>query len=278
MPYFSEPEPLVLLEPPQPRIGFGAGRPAILLADSAAERVALLHVELTIEGFDVFQSPTRARTVDILESNPSILLVLLRLEGPESVRRIAELRRARPGLWIGMIVDREDRGAISQGYAAGANDLFSDSAPPEQTVARLQRIVPGAMRRRGAQGRMLRRRLKRAPREREGNYLRRTRELSATSAIALLVGVLLAVLTRSGLELAEEWTARIDRAIDVMQAAKPARGPGAGSFERWLQGEELGLKKESQRELLLHQRTEREESRIRDLLRFVVPQYSVPVR
>jgi hypothetical protein len=160
-------------------------------------------------------------------------LVRTDLTSPDPIQLIRDLREIRPGLWIGLWGHPADRDRIMEGYDAGATDLIPSTAEPHDTVDRLVRSLPWAMRlQEGA--------------ERHGR--RRSRRLSpwvgraAGVLLALGLGVGLAVVTREWQENRDAWSARLDRFLSSME---PVRTPSSDrQFERWSRYEQLNLMRE----------------------------------
>src|SRR5262245_41345685 len=111
-------EPFVILErggtpatearPSRRRTSFRGRKPAILLVDGEGTG---LDLPLAAEGFEVYRTTGRESALEMLRAHPSIAMALVRVDLPglDAVDLIRELRRIRPGLWIGLWGDPADR-------------------------------------------------------------------------------------------------------------------------------------------------------------------------
>jgi DNA-binding response OmpR family regulator len=274
------PEPFVIVErpaAPTPLRRWTALRgrkPALILIDRGAPDGSGLDLPLAAEGFDVYRTTGHRSALDLLQAHPSVLMALVRtdlpnLDAPELVR---DLRRVRPGLWIGLLCDPADRDGAAAGYAAGAVDLFPIATPPAETVSRLLRSVPWAVRlREGAERRLERpqrsvlRRVARRASSRAGTLL--------TLGAALLIGATLALVTRSWQATRDAENARIERILAALEARPPVVDRAERQFDRWQRQEQLDLQRQSQRMLGSYYQSQLEEERMRELLRLTAPHY-----
>lgn len=266
------PEPFVILERPLRRWKALRGRkPAILLIDR--DGGGLDH-PLAAEGFDVYRTTGRDSALELLRTHPSILMSLLRagLPGLDPAPLIRELQDSRPGLWVGLVCDPDDRAAAAAGYEAGAVDLFHPATDPRVTVARLIRGVPWALRRREAADRRIERRLGRStgpPLRRWARKASSRLGLAALLLVSLGLGAALAAATRAWHESQERWSARFERFMSAMESSRPP-GPDR-QFDRWQRFEQMNLQRQSQQELQSYRRDQLEEERLQDFLRRLPP-------
>jgi DNA-binding response OmpR family regulator len=272
------PEPFVIVErtaaPSLRRWTALRGRkPALLLIDRGAPDGSGLDLPLAAEGFDVYRTTGYRSALDLLDAHSSVLMALVRMDLPnlDATGLLRELRQRRPGLWIGLLCDPEQRTAAAAGYAAGAIDLLSPATPRDETVARLLRSVPWAIR--------LREQTERRQRRRPASRLRRVARraasqlgLAATTALALLLGAAMALLTRSWQASRDVEDARIERILGALEARSPV-DRAERQFDRWQRQEQLDLQRRSQQDLGAYQRSMLEEERLRALLRLTAPSY-----
>jgi len=253
-------------------------KPALLLIDRGGSEGTGLDLPLASEGFDVYRTTGRESALDLLEAHPSVLMALVRMDLTtlDPVALIRDLGVVRPGLWIGLLCDPADRASAADGYAAGAVDLFPPQAPPPTTVARLIRSVPWALRKREeAEQRRERRRERQA-----GAGLRRAARriaahlgLAVTLTVALSLGVMLALATQSWVESRDAWTSRVDRMLNALEAAAPMPERRERQLDRWQRAEQLQLQRETLQLQSGAAREQREQERLRDLLRISAPHY-----
>lgn len=274
-------EPYVILERPAPDWSpthtprrwtvLRGHKPAILLVDEAAPDGSGLDALLAAEGFGVYRTSSRESALELLRTHPAALMALVRLDLPglDAPALIRELQERHRGLWIGMRADPHDHERAAAGYAAGAVDLFHLSPDPTETVVRLIRSVPWAVRLRDAAEQ------ERMRREREGTSRRKglLRRLSArlgfgvTLASAVLIGILAALFTRSWQESQDRWSAKLDRLIAAIEESRSTGGPADRQFDRWQRLEQLQLQRDAQRAFLTSQDEQRREDQRRDLFR-----------
>lgn len=230
------------------------GRRAILLVD----RPDGLDHPLAAEGFEVYRTASPDSALDLLGAHPSIVMALVRLDLPglDAAGLIRELREARPGLWIAMLGEASDRERAAAGFEAGAADWVPRSSDAQETVARIVRRIPWAVREREKAERGVRRRRLRPA------WL----GTSAMLAIGLLFGIGLAALTRSWQQSADPWTARIDRILAALEGNRADR-----DMDRWSRVEQLRLLRERETFLRGHQVDQLEQQRVSDLLRRLPP-------
>jgi hypothetical protein len=270
------PEPFVIVErpvtAPARRWTVLHGRkPAILLVDR--DGAGLDHP--LAEGFDVYRTTGRDSALEVLRSHPGVLMSLVRagLPGLDAPSLIRELQEARPGLWVGLVCDPGDRAGAAAAYAAGAVDLFHPGANPVDTVERLIRGVPWALRRREAAERRIERRLERRPSPPWRRWARRS-ALPLGILVCLGLGAVLAAATQVWHESRDLWNARMERILTALEA--PGTERPERPFERWHRTEQINLQRESQRELQQFRREQLEEGRVQEILRYLPrPQYSV---
>jgi hypothetical protein len=272
------PEPFVIVErPATPPFGrwtaLGGRKPSLLLIDRGSPDGSGLDSPLAAEGFDVYRTTGHRSALDLLRAHPSILMALVRTELPDidAPALIRDLGQVRPGLWIGILGDPAGRAAAAAGYAAGAVDLFPAAGSRPETVARLLRSVPWAVRLRE----QAERRRERPRRSRLGRLVRRARSrlgLAATLAAAFLVGVCLALVTRSWHESRDLENARIERILGALEA-HPTLDRAGRQFDRWQRQEQLDLERRSQEMQGSFYQSQLEEERLRELLRLARPRY-----
>jgi hypothetical protein len=271
-------EPYVIIERPAPaparRWTILRGRkPAILLVDR--DGAGLDHP--LAEGFDVYRTTGRESALEVLRSHPGVLMALVRagLPGVNAPSLIRELREARPGLWIGQVCDPADRETAAAGYAAGAVDLFHPDANPVDTVERLIRGVPWALRRREAADLRIERRRVRPS---SPPFRRWARKAAVPLGILLCLGLGagLAAATQSWQETRDAWNARWERLLTAMESPRAALRPLDREFDRWQRIEQINLQRLSQQELQEFRRQQLEDGRAQDLLRTLPrPEYTV---
>lgn len=227
---------------------------AILLVD----RPDGLDHPLAAEGFEVYRTMSGDSGLDLLRDHPSIVMALVGLDLPsvDAPALIRNLRQARPGLWIAMLGGSQDRERAAAGFQAGAVDWFRRPSDPQETVARLVRTIPWALR----------------VQEKSERGIRRQRVLpgrlgfAATLAFSALLGIALAAATRSWHETVDPWAERIERILATLEADRADR-----RFDRWSRQEQLNLMRERAAFLRAHQTGVLEEQRAADLLRAVPP-------
>jgi hypothetical protein len=272
------PEPLVIVERPAEAslrrwTALQGRKPALLLIDRGNPEGAGLDLPLAAEGFDVYRTTGHRSALDLLHAHPSVLMALVRTRLPnlEAPALIRDLRQARPGLWIGLLCDPAERTAARAAYAAGAVDLFLSTAAPPETAERLLRSIPWAVR--------LRDRADRRGRRRWASGLRHLARRAASglgTALTiggfLLVGGAMALLTRSWQESRDREDARIERVLNALEARSPV-DRGERLFDRWQRQEQLDLERRSQDLLGAQYQSQREEERLRELMRVAVPHY-----
>jgi CheY-like chemotaxis protein len=267
-------EPFVILErggtpaaegrSSRPRTSFRGRKPAILLVDGEGTG---LDLPLAAEGFGVYRTRGRESALEMLRAHPSVAMALVRVDLPglDAADLIRELRRTRPGLWIGLWGDPADRDRSAAGYEAGATDLVPSTATPEETVARLVRTLPSAIR------------LQEAAERRQNRRSRRASPLigrAVGAVLALALGVGLAVVTRAWHESRDLWAARLDRFLGSMEPVRPDRMDR--QFDRWNRFEELNLLREHNYTLRSYYAEQLELQRAREALGTVPPpRYSV---
>lgn len=256
---------------------FRGRKPALLLIDRGGPEGSRLDLPLASEGFEVYRTTGRASAVDLLRAHPSILMALVRtdLADVEAPSLIRELRETQPGLWIGLLCEPGNRDCASAGYAAGASDLFDLSANPQQTVSRLIRSAPYALRLREAADRRRERHEQRRPEPVWRRLLRKSSSqlrVAGLVAVSLALGVGLAVATQAWQESQQRWSERFDRLVNALEGSRAA----PDRVERQLRIEQLGLQQQSLQATRQSHLEQLEQSRVLDLLRAVPPpQYSV---
>lgn len=236
-------EPFVILErggtpatearPVRRRTSYRGRKPGILLVDRDG---AGLETPLAAEGFEVYRTSGGDSALEMLRAHPSILMALVRIDltSPDPIDLIREIRKIRPGLWIGLWGDPANRDRAMEGYDAGGTDLISTTGEPAETVARLFRSLPWAIRLQESAERGERRR-----RRRFSPWIGRV----AGVAMALSMGVGLAVVTRTWQENRDAWSARIDRFLSSME--EPVRPAAVDrQFDRWSRYEQINLLRE----------------------------------
>ncbi len=249
-------------------------KPALILIDRGSPDGSGLDHPLATEGFDVYRTTGHRSALDLLQAHPSVLMALVRTDLPniDAPALIRDLRQVRPGLWIGLLCDPADRAAAAAGYAAGAVDLFPAATSPGETVERLLRSVPWAMRlREDAE-----RRLERPPRSPLRRIARRAASragMIVTLGAALLLGAMMALVTRAWQESRDADEARIERILSALEARPPVDRTER-QFDRWQRQEQLDLQRRSQQMLGSYYQSQLEEDRLRDLLRLTAPRYS----
>lgn len=262
-------EPFVILErgggvpatdvrPVRRRTSFRGRKPALLLVDREG---AGLDLPLAAEGFEVYRTTGRDSALEMLRGHPGILMALVRtdLTSLDPIQLIRDLREVRPGLWIGLWGDPANRDRIMDGYDAGATDLIPSTADPSDTVARLVRSLPWAIRLQEAA-------------ERQGR--RRSRRISpwigraAVMLLGLGMGVSLALGVREWQENREAWSARLERFLGSME---PVRSTPDRQFERWSRYEQLNLMREHDYALKSYYIDQLELQRAREAMQIVPP-------
>ena len=274
-------EPFVILErstpatPPRRWTALHGRKPAVLLVDRGGPDGTGLDLPLASEGFDVYRTTGRDSALDLLEGHPSMLMALVRVDLPDldAASLIRDLRDVRPGLWVGLLGDPADRERTAAGYAAGAADLFSPTAPPGQTIARLIRSVPWAVRTRDEADRQMERRRQRRPLPWYRRLARRSKR-AVLVGLGLLIGVGTAVLAKSWEAARDAENAKIERALNALEALHPRSDRLDRQIDRWQRQEQLDLQRRSQSSLETYYQSQLEQDRTRDLLRLTAPRYS----
>jgi len=240
------------------RTSYRGRKPGILLVDREG---AGLDLPLAAEGFEVYRTTARDSALELLRAHPSVLIALVRtdLTSLDPIDLIRELRRIRPGLWIGLWGNPADRDRAIEGYEAGATDLISSAGDPHETVDRLVRSLPWAIRLQEAAERGPRRR-----RRRFSPWIGR----AAAVALSLSMGVGLAVGLREWQENRDAWSARMDRFLSSMEPVRPASDR---QFERWSRYEQLNLLREQDYALRSYYLEQLELQRARDAMMAVPP-------
>jgi DNA-binding NarL/FixJ family response regulator len=279
----TEYEPFVFLdrsEAPAPSgrrwTVFRGRKPALLLIDRGGASGDGLDPILAEEGFEVYQTTNRKSALDLLKAHPSILMALVRIDLPglDAASVIRELRSIQPGLWVGMLADFQDRKAAAEGYVAGAADLFYPKLSPTVVASRLVRSAPLALRlREGAERRV--ERTQQRPRRR---WLRRVSRrlaphlgMAVLLVLAFLAGSGLAAATRLWQDAQARWAAQVDRLVQAIEAASPARPMTDRQIERLFRAQELDLQRQAREDLRIQQSSREEEERRRDILRTSPP-------
>jgi len=267
-------EPYVILErsaPSSPRrwTVLRGRKPAVLLIDRGGTDGAGLDHPLATEGFDVYRTTGRDSALDLLEAHPSVLMALVRMDLPslDAATLLRDLRDIRPGLWMGMLCDPADKTSAAAGYASGAVDLFPPSIASSETIARLIRSVPWALR--------MRTEADRGRRRRPVPWYRRAARIGpvVTFALALVAGVAMAALTHSWHASRDQENARIERILNALEAARPLPDRVDRQIDRWQRQEQLDLQRRSQESLGAYHQAQLEQERLRDLLRLAAPRY-----
>jgi DNA-binding response OmpR family regulator len=272
------PEPFVIVERPAAAplrrwTALRGRKPALLLIDRGAPDGSGLDLPLAAEGFDVYRTTGYRSALEILAAHPSVLMALVRTGLPnlDAPSLIGDLRQARPDLWIGLHCDPADRSSAAAGYAAGAVDLFSAAASQPETVARLLRSIPWAIRRREEAERRLERK--------SGSRLRRVARRAASGlgtaamlVVALFLGVSMALISRAWQSSRDVENARIERILSALEA-RPPLDRGERQFDRWQRQEQIELERRSQQALGSYYQSQLEAERLRELLRFATPHY-----
>jgi len=216
----NSPEPFVIIERAAPApvrrwTALRGRKPAILLVDR--DGAGLDHP--LAEGFDVYRTSGRESALEVLRSHPGVLMSLVRagLPGVDAPALVRELQEARPGLWVGLVCDPEDRATAAAGYAAGAVDLFHPGANAVDTVERLIRGVPWALRRREAADRRVEQRRVRPPSPPFRRWARKA-ALPVGILLCLGVGAGFAAATQAWHESRDAWNARLERFLSVMES------------------------------------------------------------
>ena len=270
-------EPFVFIERPAPAppargwTVLRGRKPAILLVDR--DGAGLDHP--LAEGFDVYRTGGRDSALKVLRSHPGVLMSLVRagIPGVDAPALIRELQEARPGLWVGLVCEPDDRAGAAAAYAAGAVDLFHPGANPAETVERLIRGVPWALRRREAADRRIERRLERRPSPPLRRWARKA-ALPLGVLMCVALGAAFAAATQAWHEARDLWNAKVERFMSAMESPRTDRAERP--FERWQRLEQMNLQRESQLELRHFRREQLAEDRVQDLLRNLPrPQYSV---
>jgi hypothetical protein len=269
-------EPYVILERPAPApprrwTALRGRKPTILLVDR--DGAGLDHP--LAEGFDVYRTSGRDSALEVMRSHPGVLMALVRagLPGLDAPSLIRELLQARPGLWVGLVCDPDDRTSAAAAYSAGAVDLFHPAAI--DTVERLIRGVPWALRRREAADRRIERQLRRPPTPPVRRWARKSMLPVAGILVCLGLGALFAAATQAWNESRERWEARLERFLAAMETPRPSARPLDREFDRWQRVEQINLQRQSQQELQEYRRDQLDEGRVQDLLRNVPrPQYT----
>ena len=241
------------------RTSYRGRKPGILLVDREG---AGLDLPLAAEGFEVYRTTARDSALELLRAHPSVLIALVRtdLTSLDPIDLIRELRRIRPGLWIGLWGNPADRDRAIEGYEAGATDLISSAGDPHETVDRLVRSLPWAIRLQEAAERGPRRR-----RRRFSPWIGR----AAAVALSLSMGVGLAVGLREWQENRDAWSARMDRFLSSMEPVRPAASDR--QFDRWSQYEQLNLLREQDYALRSYYLEQLDLQRARDAMMAVPP-------
>ena len=202
-------------------------------------------------------------------------LVRAGLPGVDAPALIRELREQRPGLWVGLVCEPDDRATAAAGYAAGAVDLCHPAANPVETVERLIRGVPWALRRREAADLRIERRRVRAASPPLRRWARKA-VVPLGILVCLGLGAGLAAATQEWQEARDAWNARWERFLTAMESPRQAVRPLDREVDRWQRIEQLNLQRLSQQELQEFRREQLDEGRVRDLLRNVPrPEYTV---
>lgn len=261
---FNNYEPYVILErggtpaihgrSGRPRTSYRGRKVALLLVDREG---AGLDLPLAAEGFEVYRTTGRDSALELLRAHPGILMALVRadLTSLNPMDLIRELRKIRPGLWIGLWGHPADRDRAMDGYEAGATDLIPSTADPHETATRLVRSLPWAIRLVEDAERGERRR-----RRRYSPWIGR----AAGVALALALGAGLAVGTREWQENRDAWTARLDRFLSSMEPVRPAATDR--QIERWSKFEQLNLLREQDYALRTYYLEQLELQRARDAM------------
>jgi len=249
-------------------------KPAILLVDERSPDRSGLDALLAAEGFGVYRTASRDSALDLLKTHPSVLMAVVRMDlpGMNPGTLIRELRDLHPGLWVGMRAEAGDHERANAGYRAGAVDLFHLSPDPRETVVRLIRSVPWAVRLRDAAEQERLRKESREPRSRLRQLFRKLASRGAmmsTVTVALLLGIGAALLTRSWQETRDAWNARMERILAAFEAPRSLLSPGDRQFDRWHRIEQLEVQRENRRDLRSSREEQVRDERLRDLFRSV---------
>jgi len=242
----------------RPRTSYRGRKAALLLVDREG---AGLDLPLATEGFEVYRTTGRDSALEMLRAHPGILMALVRadLTSLDPMELIRELRKIRPGLWIGLWGHPADRDRAMDGYEAGATDLIPSTGDPHETAARLQRSLPWAIRLLEDAERGERRR-----RRRYSPWIGR----AAGVALSLALGAGLAVVTREWQENRDTWTARLDKFLSSMEPVRPAADR---QLDRWNRFEQLNLLREQDYTLRTYYLEQLELQRARDAMLAVPP-------
>jgi DNA-binding NarL/FixJ family response regulator len=79
----------------------------------------------------------------ILEKNPDVVLMDIKLPGMSGIQCVAEIKKTRPGMQIIMVTIYEDSERIFRALKAGANGYLVKSSPPEQLLEAIRDAYKG---------------------------------------------------------------------------------------------------------------------------------------
>ena len=79
----------------------------------------------------------------IVEKNPDVVLMDIKLPGMSGIQCVAEIKKARPGMQIIMVTIYEDSERIFRALKAGANGYLVKSSPPEQLLEAIRDAYKG---------------------------------------------------------------------------------------------------------------------------------------
>ena len=79
----------------------------------------------------------------ILENNPDVVLMDIKLPGMSGIQCVAEVKKNFPDMQIIMVTVYEDSERIFRALKAGANGYLVKSSPPEQLLAAIRDVYTG---------------------------------------------------------------------------------------------------------------------------------------
>src|SRR5262245_38259256 len=104
--------------------------------------VQILETAPDIKCLGAFDS-AEAALPQILEKNPDVVLMDIKLPGMSGIQCAAEIKRNKPMMQIIMVTIYEDSERIFRALKAGANGYLVKSSPPEQLLGAIRDVYRG---------------------------------------------------------------------------------------------------------------------------------------
>jgi len=104
--------------------------------------VQILETAPDIKCLGAFDS-AEAALPQILEKNPDVVLMDIKLPGMSGIQCAAEIKRNKPAMQIIMVTIYEDSERIFRALKAGANGYLVKSSPPEQLLGAIRDVYQG---------------------------------------------------------------------------------------------------------------------------------------